>query len=249
MSAGTPTCALLFSRQRSRRNRVAPVTGRAFLPGIFNGAAKLQSVFVSDSIAPWFWYFTVPVWIVIILILVTAARTLAGFPRVLLIYFGTLFGCMTIIGIVGTRRLLFVTGWLLLPCVCTLAQASERRRKVIASALIAVAAMGWTGTWSRRFYAAQDFPEPWQEVASRSATLVKNGGAIVTNSPVFLFYSSPQIASHAVNGSQVYFVDNWRDLLLISAPAQILFIAGVNKSAEDETEAAGRWLEEQFLSG
>src|SRR5439155_15240143 len=79
MSSGTPTCALLFSRQRSRRNRVAPVTGRAFLPGILNGAAKLQSVFVSDSVAPWFWYFTVPVWIAILTIFLPPRGLWPGF--------------------------------------------------------------------------------------------------------------------------------------------------------------------------
>jgi len=80
---------------------------------------------------------------------------------------------------------------------------------VIASALIGFAAIGWTGTWSRRFYAAQDFLEPWQEVASRSAALVRDSAAIVTNSPVFLFYLSPQLASNGAHDSQVYFVERW----------------------------------------
>jgi len=66
----------------------------------------------------------------------------------------------------NTNRLLMVSPWILLPVGVAIETAKPRWATFgLAAALLAIGAAGWYGIYSRRYYSAPRFIEPWQEVA------------------------------------------------------------------------------------
>ena len=100
---------------------------------------------------------------------------------------------MTVLGIISTKRLVPVAAWLLLPVAVVLgALPRGRERTTLIAALGIVGCIGWFGIFSRQYYSAPRFIEPWAQVAAEAAAAAhaRTGALIVGNNlvVVFLFY-------------------------------------------------------------
>ena len=126
------------------------------------------ALFASESVAPWHWVLGVPVCSAIA---VSAAATLLNAPPVarrLFVYLLLLITGMSLLGIIGTRRLLLISGWVVLPVGLCLGTVQNRGWKgLLIASLLVIGGVGWYGTVSRHFYAAPRFIEPWNDVANR----------------------------------------------------------------------------------
>lgn len=156
------------------------------LTGIYN----LYCVFVSESVAPWFWALGVPAGIAVaVSLIVTFWRGSASSKRFLL-YFVVLLAVLTILGVVETKRVLLIAPWLILPIAVTLGEmrAGCSWGRALIFSLAVVAGIGWYGIFARNLYAAPHWVEPWNNVAQRAATVVRDGGVVIGNNASFFFY-------------------------------------------------------------
>ena len=247
--AYTPMWAV-FMKQLSSGIHIG--TGPPLISRFLDSVYCLYSLLVSESVAPWFWLLSIPVSLAIVLSVAATMVLLPKQNRILLVYFALLFGGMATIGIIGTKRLLFISGWLLLSFSIALA---NRRfggvRAVLVASLAFVTAVGWVGIVTRRWYAAPHFIEPWAEIAAEAAVAVKHGAVVVSNSPTFLFYANYALRDAGllrgafspgwVDESKIGPVERWsgRDLRTSST---VLFVKGVNISAVGDTERVESWL-------
>jgi hypothetical protein len=146
---------------------------------------------------------------------------------------------MSILGIIGTKRLLFISAWLLLSFAIALANRDMKRaRTVLALSLAFVAAAGWAGIFARKYYAAPHFIEPWAEVAEEAATSVARGEFVIDNSPAFRFYVNYSLRNR---GTRIIGVEQWPDLRLPDS-STILFVRGADFSFRGQTEQVEAWL-------
>ncbi len=153
--------------------------------GIYN----IYCTFVSESVAPWFWFLGVPAGIAIATCLLTMLFRASLPVKAFFLYFLGIFTLMTVLGIVMPKRILFISPWLILPIGVTLSRAPGRlSRQALVTTLVITAAIGWYGIFSRRLYAAPHWIEPWESVARQSAEVVHNHGIVIGNNPSFFFY-------------------------------------------------------------
>ena len=90
--------------------------------------------------------------------------------RRLFVYFVLLITGMSLLGIIGTKRLLLISAWAVLPVGLYLETLQTRPRKAFFFAfLLVIDGVGWFSTVARRFYAAPQFIEPWNKVAVQMA--------------------------------------------------------------------------------
>lgn len=156
------------------------------LLGIYN----LYCIYVSESVAPWYWMLGVPAGIAIALCIAAVLWAAPAVAKRFLLYFIALLGTMTILGIVETKRLLFVAPWLILSVAATLSTLPKDFvwRRLTVLSLIVVSAIGWYGVFVRTLYAAPRWIEPWNDVASDAAGTARAGGVVIGNNPSFFFY-------------------------------------------------------------
>lgn len=96
---------------------------------------------------------------------------------------------MALIGILQTKYLLMLSPWVLLPVGVAIETAKPRWATFgLAGALLGIGILGWYGIYSRRYYSAPRFIEPWQEVAGDAATKIGAGATVIADHPSFLFY-------------------------------------------------------------
>ena len=145
-------------------------------------------VFASESIAPWFFAFSIPVATAIVFAVIAAFVSAWGLPRRLLLYFGVLLVTLAAAGILNTKRLLFLCPWLLVPLATAAVQASRRQRIALMTALGVVAAIGWFGIITRTRYASPHFLEPWPQVAADLSAVIRDGATVVAIHPSLFFY-------------------------------------------------------------
>jgi hypothetical protein len=146
-------------------------------------------LFVSESVAPWFWRFSVLAMLAIAFCLTVVALRGQGRSRRFLFYFIFLFAAMAALGILTTKRAMFVSPWLLLPLGLNLSTLeSKTLRRALTASLALVFAIGWFGIISRHYYAAPRFIEPWAAVGERAARSVQQGSLVIGNNPSFFFY-------------------------------------------------------------
>ena len=231
--------------------------GPTIVPKLLNSIYCFYSLFVSESVAPWIWLLSFPALVGILVSIVTAVKLLSKQHKIFMAYFALQFGGMAIIGIIGTKRLLFISGWLLLSFSIALAnQKMKGVRMLLVISLVVVSAVGWTGVFARRWYAAPHFIEPWAEIADESAIAVGRGQTVVSNSPAFLFYAN--YALHRQGPLKAPFSPGWVEDPRITAvnnpefsgvhfftpykPSTVLFVNGVNTDAFEETELVEAWL-------
>ena len=157
--------------------------------GLANAAFNVFSLFVSESVAPWYWWLSVPAGIAILICLALALWWLPRPARRFLFYSAFLILMMALSGILRTKYLLMLSPWVLLPVGVAIETAKPRSATfVLAGALLIIGTAGWYGIYARRYYSAPRFIEPWQEVAGDAASKIRGGATVIADHPSFLLY-------------------------------------------------------------
>ncbi|HWF12939.1 MAG TPA: hypothetical protein VG272_04325 [Candidatus Acidoferrales bacterium] len=168
---------------------------------IANMAFNVFSLFVSESVAPWFWWLSIPVGVAILSCLILVGWWLVRPARRLLLYGALLIVAMALIGILQTKYLLMISPWVLLPAGIAIESAKPRWATFgLAGALLLIGAAGWYGIYSKRYYSAPRFVEPWQEIAADAANQINSGATVIADHPSFLFYLTYYLRVPAQNG-------------------------------------------------
>lgn len=223
-----------------------------------NAVYNLYCLFVSESLAPWYWIAGVSAGVAIAGCL---AFTLIGssWPaRRFLLYFAALFLIMTVMGIIQPKRVMLISAWLILPIGVVLGNLQKQfLRSAILASLIFVAVIGWLGILSRKLYAAPRWVEPWKQVARQASEVIHNGGIVIGNNPSFFFYMSYFLPagdsgpSHEFVGllpnihrAGVYDPTQWLNAGRPLAPTTLL-VKGLHFDIPSgPTDAAEGWLEQ-----
>ena len=234
--------------------------GHGAVATILNAEFNLYALFISESVAPWFWAISIPAAVAVGLALTTTPILIEGKARRLYLGFLVLFGIMAATGIIGTKRLLFISGWFLMGTGCALANVKRPRlRALLAAALAFTLVVGWTGIFSRRYYAAPHYIEPWAVLAREAAQNIRRGQVVISNSPSFLFYLNASLGQSglATNGKPGWaagpnVISPVRISLLQSdvterlperlPEKEIMFVRGVNTSATEVTAQTEKWM-------
>jgi hypothetical protein len=167
------------------------VVGVPRAKGLFLGAAfSLYSLFVSESVAPWYWWVGVPLASATLACVILTFIWSSGAARRFLVYFAVLFAGMDVLGILGTKRLLLISPWLLIPIGVALGKTAGAHRRTLAGLLAAIFLAGWIGIGLRKYYSAPRWVEPWRQVAASAADSWRNGAIVMSNSPTFFLYLS-----------------------------------------------------------
>ena len=193
--------ALLYEL-RDGTDFVRPITTKILLGG-FN----TYNAFVSESAAPWFLWLGIPAGICVAACLALVLKHAPPDARRFLLFALLLIAAMAALGIISAKRMLPVAAWLLFPIgVAAGAIPRGRPRMLLIGALAGIAAIGWFGIFSRSYYSASRFIEPWGEVAAEAASRAESGSLIVGNNPSFFFYLSYALpALHGSDGTR-----NWQ---------------------------------------
>jgi hypothetical protein len=154
-----------------------------------NAAFSVYSLFVSESVAPWSWFLSIPAALAILACVGLVVTSLPRNSRRFLLYGALLIAVMAVSGNLLTRRLLLVSPWILLPIgVAMGTNKSPQVRIGLPVALLMVAGIGWYGIYSRHYYSAPRFLEPWPKVAEDSAKKIQSGATLISNNPSLFFY-------------------------------------------------------------
>lgn len=225
-----------------------------------NAAYNFYIFFVSQSIAPWFWRFSLPATLGIVALWAFVFAGVRGEARRFLIFSIVLFALMASAGILEPKWLLLVGAWFLLPTAVALGTIEKWQWRIpMALALAAVAAIGWYGTLNRRYYADSRFFEPWATVADDSAQALRSGSAVIGNDDTFFFYLTYALKPGQANipwrftgalPMRIQYPSVWYPKQWVDAgrpkPATVLWIRG--SSPPDELAAmndAGEWLSKE----
>ncbi len=225
-----------------------------------NAAYNFYILFVSQSVAPWFWRFSIPAAIGIVVLLAFVFAGIGGEVRRFLMFSVLLFVLMAAAGILQAKWLLLLGPWFLLPIAIALGTIENWHWRVpMALALAMVATIGWYGALNRRYYAEPRFFEPWSTVADDAAQALRGGAGVIGNDEAFFFYLTYALKPAQANSSwrftgalpmQVQYPSVWYPQQWAEAgrpkPATVLWIRG--SSAPDELNAmndAGEWLSGQ----
>jgi hypothetical protein len=108
---------------------------------------------------------------------------------------------MALLGILQTQYLFMLSPWVLLPVGVAIDAAKPRWATfALAAALLIIGAAGWYGIYSRRYYSAPQFIEPWQEVARDADAKIRGGATVISDRPSFLFYLTYLLRVPSQNG-------------------------------------------------
>jgi hypothetical protein len=225
--------------------------GRGIQGTVINAGFNLYALFISESVAPWFWTISIPGVIATGIVLVTTLFLIEGRARRFYFGFIGLFGIMAALGIIGTKRLLFISGWLLIGIGCALAGPTRPRLRVLLGmSLLVTVVIGWTGILSRKYYGSLHYVEPWAALAREAAENVGKGQAVISNSPSFLFYLNASLHDLGLSANEKPGWANGPNVISLiesdmpeRVPAkQIMFVRGVNTSATQRTARAEQWM-------
>jgi hypothetical protein len=154
-----------------------------------NAAFNVFSLFVSESIAPWVWWLSVPAGLAVLFCVALVVWRLPHPVRRFFFYSAFLILVMALIGILKTKNLLMLSPWILLAVGVAIETAKPRWATFgLAGALLIIGMAGWYGIYARRYYSAPRFIEPWQEVAADAASKISSGATVIADHPSFLFY-------------------------------------------------------------
>ncbi len=159
------------------------------IPMLANAAFSVFSLFISESVAPWYWWLSVPAGLAVLLCVALVVWWLPRPARRFLFYTAFLMLVMALTGILRTKYLLMLSPWVLLPVGVAIETEKPRWATFsLAAALLIIGAAGWYGIYSRRYYSAPRFIEPWQEVAGDAASKIRGGATVIADHPSFLLY-------------------------------------------------------------
>ena len=159
------------------------------------------SLFVSESVAPWYWWVSVPAGLAVLLCVGLVAWWLPRPARRFLFYSMAILVVMALLGILQTQYLFLVSPWVLLPVGVAIETAKPRWATfALAAGLLIIGAAGWYGIYSRRYYSAPQFIEPWREVAGDAAAKIRGGATVIADHPSFLFYLTYLLRVPSQNG-------------------------------------------------
>jgi hypothetical protein len=182
MVAAAPIMPALVMEVRVGADHV-PLSS-AMVTGVYN----LYCLFVSESVAPWFWAPGVAAGLAIVATLLLVFVYGKAPAQRFLLYFAALLAAMTFMQIGSTKRLMMISPWLILSIGTALATMTlVPARRLLAAMLLLVGAIGWFGIFSRKLYAAPRWIEPWDRVARQAAEVAGNGGIVIGNNPSFFF--------------------------------------------------------------
>jgi hypothetical protein len=154
-----------------------------------NAAFGIYSLFVSESVALWYWFLSIPACMAVLACLGLVVAAVPRNGRRFLLYGGLLIAAMAASGLLLPRPLLLVSPWILLPVgIAVGTNKSFQTRFVLPVALLMIGGIGWFGTYSRHYYSAPRFLEPWPQVAEDAAGKVRTGSMVIANNPTFFFY-------------------------------------------------------------
>ena len=218
---------------------------------VLNAGFNIYALFVSESVAPWLWIVSIPGAIAIGIALISIPCLVKDRTR--RFYFGFIgsFAIMAALGIIGTKRLLFISGWLLIGIGCALASPTRRNlRFALAISLCVTVVIGWTGILNRKYYAALHYVEPWAVLARSAAEKIGEDQLVISNSPSFLFYlntSLHDLRLSSSNSTRWAMGPNVISLMQSEMPEslpakQVMFVRGVNTSATQRTARAEQWM-------
>ncbi len=176
-----------------RAFRIELATGLDFhhrAPAVLaNAALSAYSLFVSESVAAWYGFLSIPAGLAILAcagLVVTSAPQNA---RRFLFYGALLIAVMAVSGILLTERLLLVSPWILLPVgVAVGTRKSPQMQIGLPLTLLIVGGIGWFGIYSKHYYSAPRFLEPWPQVAEDATRKIQSGATVIANNPSFFFY-------------------------------------------------------------
>lgn len=223
------------------------------------GGYNLYTLFVSESVAPWFWYFSVPALLAIGVCVIFLVFYGPPPARRLFIGFLAAAFAMTFLNLINTKRLLFLSPWLLVPLAAMLANLPRPGlRKNAVLALAVAGGIGWFGIFSRNYYAAPRLIEPWQPVAVEAASEVQKGAVVIGNNPSFFFYLTDALlsasgnASHAFAGNypvcmkhpQLFNPDQWLEAGKVYGPTTLLVKGAADDTIWASTAATQRVLDQ-----
>jgi len=217
----------------------------------------LYTMFVSESVAPWFWFRGGLAGLALIVCLAIVLLQGPTPARRFLLYFAALLGVMCILGIGETKRLMLIGAWLILPVGVTLGTLNKQAaRRALLAALALVASVGWYGIFARDLYAAPRWIEPWEKIGGQAAGIARAGGVVIGNNPSFFFYMTyllpPESASRksefagllpdSVRRSNVYVPQQWIAANHPDATTTLL-VKGLHYGVSDQpTEEVEEWL-------
>ena len=166
-----------------------------------NAGFHVFSLFVGEAVAPWYWRFSIPAGLAVLLSLGLVAWWIRGPARRLLFYSMAIFVVMALLGILQMQYLFILSPWVLLPVGVAIDAAKPRWATfALAAALLIIGTAGWYGIYSRRNYSAPQFIEPWQEVAGDAAAKIRGGATVISDRPSFLFYLTYLLRVPSQNG-------------------------------------------------
>jgi len=154
-----------------------------------DAAYNFYIMFVSSSVAPWFWQLSIPAAIGVIVLFVFLFVGVRRQERSFLVFSLLLFALMAITASLQPERLLLVASWFLLPLAVALGTIEKSQWRIpMAFAMAGVAAIGWYGVLNKRYYADASFFEPWNNVAQDAADAVRGGSGVISNDESFFLY-------------------------------------------------------------
>jgi len=224
---------------------------------VLNSAYNFYVLVVSQSVAPWFWRFSIPAALGIVVLLAFVFAGIRGEARRLLIFSLILFALMSLAGILQAKRLLLVGPWLLLPIAVALGTIERWQWRIpMALALASVAAIGWYGVLNRRYYAEPQFFIPWSSVAQDAADTLRGGSGVISNDSSFFFYLTYALKPSQTNSkwrftgalpSQIQYPSVWDPKGWEDAgrpkPATLLWVRGASPPEElAAMNSVGEWL-------
>ena len=165
-----------------------------------NALFGIYSLFVSESVAPWVWFLSVPAALAILVCIGLVVTSLPRNSRRFLLYAALLIALMAVSGVPLTRRLLLISPWVLLPIgVIVGTNKTPHVRIGLSVALLMITGIGWFGIYSRRYYSAPRFLEPWPAVSDDTARKIQSGATLISNDFPLFFYMTYVL--HAPQGS------------------------------------------------
>jgi hypothetical protein len=143
------------------------------------------AIFGSAAIAPWYWVLSIPVFLSILVLLVSIWRS-GG--RRWLASFALALALLDLSGMMNIKRVLFLLPWLFLAMALAIFQGASRHSRLAVWAIAVIVVCGWVGIASGKHYATTNLYEPWGDVAKSVAQDARSGATIISVNAPFFFY-------------------------------------------------------------